>query len=267
MMKKRRKTDRLKLAATFLLGLLCGVLGHHLLHLPPTYREERPLDVGRWLENSGSTIPIVAVSSGENPVGVVCTLAVRIRPGEGYVYVGVDPMLVGFDFQDSDRKAIRVAGTLAGHPLDDDGVGLKGCDVYFLVAGPGKEIRVEAIDGPSAGAATTIALLSVLENRRIRKGYVITGTIEEDGKIGQVGGIFHKALAAAKEGATHFLVPKGQGKITIYEQVTYEPFPGWRWITYRPKLVDLGAYLRERGWGLQVLEVSRIEEAASLMLE
>lgn len=221
----------------------------------------------KWLENSGSTIPIVAVSSGENPVGVMCTLAVKIRPGEGYVYVSVDPTLVGFDFQDSDRRAVRVAGTLAGYPLDEDGVGLKGYDVYFLVTGPGKEIRVEAIDGPSAGAATTIALLSVLENRRIKEGYVITGTIEEDGKIGQVGGIFYKALAAAKKGATHFLVPKGQSRITIYEQVTYEPFPGWRWITYRPKVVDLSTYLQEQGWELRVLEVSRIEEAASLMLE
>ncbi|MEM2672113.1 MAG: hypothetical protein QXF20_00760, partial [Candidatus Hadarchaeales archaeon] len=95
----------------------------------------------------------------------------------------------------------------------------------------------------------------------------ITGTIEEDGKIGQVGGIFYKALAAAKKGATHFLVPKGQSKVTIYEQVTYEPLPGWRWITYRPKLVDLSSYLREKGWNLQVLEVSRIEEAVALMLE
>ncbi|MEM2536229.1 MAG: S16 family serine protease [Candidatus Hadarchaeales archaeon] len=162
-----------------------------------------------------------------------------------------------------------MAGTLAGYPLDEVGIGLKGYDIYFLVAGPGKEkeIRVEAIDGPSAGAAITVALLSVLENRRIREGYVVTGTIEEDGKIGQVGGIFYKALAAAKKGATHFLVPKGQSKVTIYEQVTYEPLPGWRWITYRPKLVDLSSYLREKGWNLQVLEVSRIEEAVALMLE
>jgi len=128
-------------------------------------------------------------------------------------------------------------------------------------------VRVEAIDGPSAGAATTIALLSLLENRRIKEGYVITGTVEEDGRIGQVGGIPHKALAAAKEGATHFLVPKGQNKVTIYEKVTYELFPGWRWVTYRPKLVNLDTYLRERGWDLQVLEVSRIEEAAAIMLE
>ncbi|MEM2266425.1 MAG: S16 family serine protease [Candidatus Hadarchaeales archaeon] len=268
-MKARKTSNQLKFAVAFLLGLVCGVLGYHLFQLPRSHGGEFQVDVGKWLENSGSTIPIVAVSSGENPVGVMCTLAVKIKAGEGYVYVSVDPTLVGFDFQDSERKAIKVAGTLAGYPLDEDGIGLKGYDIYFLVAGPGKEkeIRVEAIDGPSAGAAITVALLSVLENRRIREGYVITGTIEEDGKIGQVGGIFYKALAAAKKGATHFLVPKGQSKVTIYEQVTYEPLPGWRWITYRPKLVDLSSYLREKGWNLQVLEVSRIEEAVALMLE
>jgi len=257
-----------RLAASFLLGLLCGLLGYHLLlHLPHPVQHGGTVNLQGWLENAGCTIPIVAVSSGENPTGVVCTLAVKIKSGEGYVYVSVDPMLVGFDFQDSDRKAVRVAGNMAGYPLDEDGVGLKGFDIYFLVAGPGKEVRVEAIDGPSAGAATTIALLSLLENRRIKEGYVITGTVEEDGRIGQVGGIPHKALAAAKEGATHFLVPKGQNKVTIYEKVTYELFPGWRWVTYRPKLVNLDTYLRERGWDLQVLEVSRIEEAAAIMLE
>ncbi|MEM2865729.1 MAG: S16 family serine protease [Candidatus Hadarchaeales archaeon] len=257
-----------RLAAAFLLGLLCGLLGYHLLlHLPHTVQHGGAVNLQQWLENSGSTVPIVAVSSGETPTGVVCTLAVKIKPGEGYVYLSVDPMLVGFDFQDSDRRAVRVAGSMAGYPLDEDGVGLKGYDIYFLVAGPGKEVRVEAIDGPSAGAATTLAVLAALENRRIKEGYMITGTVEEDGTIGQVGGVFYKAQAAAREGATRFLVPTGQGRVTIYEQVTYEPFPGWRWITYRPKTVDLNTYSLEQGWGLQVLEVSTVEEAAALMLE
>ncbi len=257
-----------RLAAAFALGLLCGFLGYHLLlSLPPSVQHGGTVNLEGWLENSGSTIPIVAVSSGENPTGVVCTLAVKIKPGDGYVYLSVDPMLVGFDFQDSDRRAVRVAGSLTGYALDEDGVGLKGYDLYFLVAGPGEEVRVEAIDGPSAGAATALAILAILENRRIREGYVITGTVEEDGKIGQVGGIFYKAQAAARKGATHFLVPRGQSRVTVYEQVTYEFFPGWRWITYRPRTVDLNTYSQEKGWGLRVLEVSTVEEAASLMLE
>jgi len=270
-MGKKRSRSPLELIGVFLLGILCGAFSYHLLSLSPSPSPEggfTPAMLERWLENArGASIPVLAVSSGREPVGVVCTLACRVQPGEGYIYVGVDPMLVGFDFQDSDRRAVEVAARLAGYPLDEDGVGLKGCDVFFLVAGPGEKIRVEAIDGPSAGAATALAVLASLENRRIREGYAITGTVEEGGRIGQVGGILYKAQAAAERGINHLLVPKGQGVITVYKEVVWEPFPGFRWITYRPELVDLNEYAKRKGWNLQVVEVSTVEEAASLMLE
>jgi len=261
----------LHLAACFIAGLLAGALafyGASNLKLGSTETGGGfGASLSSWTENArAAVVPILAVgSSGENEFGVVCILGVKVEPGEGYVYIAIDPTLVGFDFQNADRTAIKVAARLAGYQLDNDGVGIANYDVKFVVAGPGKQVRVEAIDGPSAGAATTIALLSILENRKIREGYVITGTIQEDGSIGPVGGVFYKALAAAENGARYFLVPEGQSKVTVYERVVEQIFPGFSWTTYRPKVIDLNSYFS--GYGLRVIEVSNIEEAASLMLE
>jgi len=76
-------------------------------------------------------------------------------------------------------------------------------------------INGTVIGGPSAGAATTIATIAALEGKTVRLDYVLTGTIEEDGSIGQVGGVFDKAVAAEKHNITRFLVPYGQ-KTVVY---------------------------------------------------
>jgi predicted S18 family serine protease len=259
------------LALAMVIGaLIGGFITYGALTFRPVERKESGYAGTNLLSWAGATraavVPIVAVgSTGEEEFGVVCTLGVRIEPGEGFVYIGIDPTLVGFDFQDADRTAIKVAAGIAGYQLDSDGVGLAGYDVKFVVAGPGKQVRVEAIDGPSAGAATTIALLSVLENRKIKEGYVITGSVQEDGSIGPVGGVFYKAKAAAENGTRYFLVPNGQSEVTVYERVVQQIFPGFSYISYRPRVVNLNEYFSS--YGLTVIEVSTIEEAASLMLE
>ena len=65
--------------------------------------------------------------------------------------------------------------------------------------------------GPSAGAALTIATIAALKHDSIRSDVVITGTINADGTIGQIGGVLEKAQAAKDIGAKLFLVPVGQG--------------------------------------------------------
>ncbi|MEM2191994.1 MAG: S16 family serine protease [Candidatus Hadarchaeales archaeon] len=265
----RRKKFPIKIfAAGVVIGMVLGSGGYFLAqHFPALWVGRVSIDIQKWLENStGAVVPIVAVASGAQTFGVVCTLAVKVEPGDGFIYVSPDPMLVGFDFQDADRKAVRVAGALAGYPLDADGVGIKGLDIKFLVVGPGQQLQIEAIDGPSAGAATTIALLAALENRKVRKNTIITGTIEEDGSIGQVGGIFYKAQAAHEAGATLFLVPRGQSTVTVYREVTRKVGP-WTFVSYQPELINLNQYSQSQGWGMEIAEVSTIQQAAALMLE
>jgi len=64
-----------------------------------------------------------------------------------------------------------------------------------------------AKDGPSAGAAICLALISLLTGRQARRTAAITGELSLTGQILPVGGIREKLLAAARAGVTTLLVP------------------------------------------------------------
>ncbi|WP_158630019.1 PDZ domain-containing protein [Cohnella sp. AR92] len=63
--------------------------------------------------------------------------------------------------------------------------------------------------GPSAGLMMTLEIVAQLTGEDLSKGYQIagTGTIAADGKVGQIGGIQYKLMAADREKADYFLVP------------------------------------------------------------
>lgn len=75
-------------------------------------------------------------------------------------------------------------------------------DVHVNVIGGGN------IDGPSAGAAITICILSALENKPVRQEIAITGEISVRGKIKPVGGIFEKIYGAKRKGIKTVILPK-----------------------------------------------------------
>jgi ATP-dependent Lon protease len=62
-------------------------------------------------------------------------------------------------------------------------------------------------DGPSAGAAICLALISLLTGRPVRRTVAITGELSLTGQILPVGGIREKFLAAARAGVTKMLIP------------------------------------------------------------
>ncbi|MEG1350880.1 MAG: S16 family serine protease [Bacilli bacterium] len=65
--------------------------------------------------------------------------------------------------------------------------------------------------GPSGGLMMTLAIYDMLTKEDLTKGYKIvgTGTIEEDGTIGEIGGIRYKLAGAIKEKADIFIAPSG----------------------------------------------------------
>ncbi len=65
------------------------------------------------------------------------------------------------------------------------------------------------VGGPSAGLMFTLAVIDKLTTGDMAGSRFVagTGTIDADGKVGAIGGITHKMLAAHEAGATVFLVP------------------------------------------------------------
>jgi PDZ domain-containing protein len=71
------------------------------------------------------------------------------------------------------------------------------------------DFNLANIGGPSAGLMFSLAVVDKLTTGDLNDGKFVagTGTIDSDGKVGSIGGITHKILAAREAGATVFLVP------------------------------------------------------------
>jgi len=67
-------------------------------------------------------------------------------------------------------------------------------------------------DGPSAGAAITTVIYSILNHRRIKHNFAITGEIALDGKITEIGGLDIKILGGIKAGVKEFIYPLENSK-------------------------------------------------------
>ena len=67
-------------------------------------------------------------------------------------------------------------------------------------------------DGPSAGAAITTAIYSILSNKKINNLFALTGEISLQGFVTEIGGLDLKILGGIKSGAKKFIYPKGNQK-------------------------------------------------------
>ena len=102
-------------------------------------------------------------------------------PGTGRTLTNIDEILFWIDTQRSIRLAREVAENVTG--LDMESYDL----VYTITA------DASIIEGPSAGAAITVATIASLQGRGIRDDVTITGTISEDGSVESAGAIKEKA--------------------------------------------------------------------------
>jgi ATP-dependent Lon protease len=77
-------------------------------------------------------------------------------------------------------------------------------------------------DGPSAGAAFTIAFISKILNIKIKKDVAITGEIDTFGKISAIGGLIYKIKGAIRAGVTTIIIPD-ENKTELREILEKEP--------------------------------------------
>ncbi len=68
-------------------------------------------------------------------------------------------------------------------------------------------------EGPSAGLAFLVGMVSALTNRPIKPGFAFSGEVALHGEVGSVGGLTHKISAAAKAGRRTVLIPAANKSI------------------------------------------------------
>ncbi|MFW0149807.1 PDZ domain-containing protein [Mycobacterium sp. smrl_JER01] len=98
--------------------------------------------------------------------------------------------------------------TLGSHP--DRTQGVLGVSVRDAPWAPFTiDFNLANIGGPSAGLMFSLAVVDKLTTGDVNGSKFVagTGTITGDGKVGSIGGITHKIVAAKEAGATVFLVP------------------------------------------------------------
>ncbi|MBU8907130.1 SepM family pheromone-processing serine protease [Desertibacillus haloalkaliphilus] len=90
-----------------------------------------------------------------------------------------------------------------------------------LLLDPDVSIDTDQIGGPSAGLMFSLQIYNKLIEEDITKGYPIagTGTINEEGVVGSIGGVKQKVVAADRAGAHVFFAPNEGGRVgSNYEQ-------------------------------------------------
>ncbi len=146
-----------------------------------------------------TSVPGVATGLAWTPVGgdILFVEATRI-PGSGRL------ILTG-QLGDVMKESAQAALSLVKSRLDSLGIDpalVEKSDIHIHV--PAGAIPK---DGPSAGVAMSLALVSLLTNRTIRSDTAMTGEISLRGLVLPIGGIKEKSAAAARAGLTRVMLP------------------------------------------------------------
>lgn len=141
--------------------------------------------------NGSAWIQVPAVvEDGSSLVNV----SVRLVPGDSDVFLSTYPQ-TGTSTQLSVEDAAIYAFMKAG---------LKDCDAIVKLDTEGAGY----VEGPSGGAAFTVVAYSAATGLEPRKDTVITGSVDALGYIGEVGGVYEKAMAAVASDADYFVMPR-----------------------------------------------------------
>jgi predicted S18 family serine protease len=141
---------------------------------------------------SASILVPAVVGDGSSLVNI----SARLIPGNSDVFLSTFPQ-TGTSTQASVDDAALYAFSKAK---------VGNCDAVILIDTSGS---AGYVDGPSGGAAVTVLTYSAAKGIPIRSDTVMTGSVDIMGNVGQVGGLYEKAMAASANSADYFLVPKG----------------------------------------------------------
>jgi len=186
--------------------------------------------------------------------GSMMNISVEIRPGQGRILVQTTP-LMGIVFQDAANTAVYVA-------QNKTGVSLAGSDVIFSIEA---EHQISSVDGPSAGALMTLVMISALNNQPLDPNVTLTGTIDKDGHVGEIGGVIEKATAAQENKKTLFLLPKENSELVQYT-TKRTSYGGLVLVERVPERISAQDYIR-KNVGINVTIVDSIDDVIAAGLK
>lgn len=139
------------------------------------------------------------------------------------------------------------------------GIGISYNESKTIRTEPNVNMDTNEIGGPSAGLMFTLEILNQLVDEDLTKGYDIAGTGEmlTDGKVGRIGGIEKKVVAAHKEGKDYFFAPDDE----ITDEMKKE-IPG---ITSNYELAKETA--KKIGTKMEIVPVQTIDDAINFLNE
>ncbi|MCL5100827.1 MAG: hypothetical protein M1122_02645 [Candidatus Marsarchaeota archaeon] len=126
--------------------------------------------------------------------GALTLISLNITPGSGHVTVS-GPYSVGQSTQQSAMSAVTYAAAYTG-------INSSNYNFSYYINDPNV-----SVSGPSAGLAFTLLAISGIEHKQLYNDFTVTGTINSNGDIGEIGGVYDKMQAAKASGMKYALVP------------------------------------------------------------
>ena len=154
------------------------------------------------IDNIGIINGLWANSQGQ---GGIIPIEVKYFPTNTYLELKLTGMQ-GDVMKESMNVAKTLAFNITNKPLikklnqDIKNTNLQGIHIHCPEGATPK-------DGPSAGTAITVAIYSLINNKKIKNNIAITGEINLQGNVTEIGGLDLKILGGIKGGVKEFIFP------------------------------------------------------------
>ena len=198
--------------------------------------------------NGGKQVHSTIVAVDAMNKGIMANLTTEVRDGSGLVLLNINDVLADVNAQYSARVAAQVAREYTDVDLHDK-------DIIFNVMA-----NASVVGGQSAGGAMALSILSLILDKEINESVVITGSIFENGSIGEASKIYEKAKAVKENGGGLLLVPVGTGEtVNDYRKIRKCGEYGGKELCetkFEEVIINFGDEL-----GIGVLEVETVKDA------
>ncbi|MCL4388143.1 hypothetical protein M1567_03260 [Candidatus Marsarchaeota archaeon] len=126
--------------------------------------------------------------------GTLTIINLNVTTGNGSVNI-TGPLSVGQSTINSSEAAAIVASS-------ELGLNYKNYNFHYRIEDSGANVS-----GPSAGTAMTLLALSALSHKKLLDNFTVTGVINYNGTIGEIGGVYDKIETAKAHGMSFIMVP------------------------------------------------------------